>query len=281
MFVQFFHQNHFVYLMAEVYDGSNFTKQWLRNDHVQQTAAVKLHRHFILKITTKRFGGLARRYPYKHRFGRWNHWTKLVVLCILKGSGFYLVPKKHPTNFQHGWRSKNMGKPPNEWFIMENPIKMDDLGVPLFLETPISRVMMGNDFNRVLNRYFHHPFWGVYHPYIWFNTHMSLFMGFGKQPLFPMVSFKQKTGPRFRGPLSWCLLPDGFAHFIMVDFRFETASLQSLGCQLIQLLVSMCCGYVPCAYKARAKSGNYLQLRLLPCLTCFLNCMVTRNNLRV
>jgi len=32
---------------------------------------------------------------------------------------------------------KIVGNPQNGWFIMENSIKMDDLEVPLFLETPI------------------------------------------------------------------------------------------------------------------------------------------------
>ncbi len=51
--------------------------------------------------------------------------------CSMK-KGFSLIAETSDI-----WMFPKIGVPQNGWFNMANPIKMDDLGVPLFLETPI------------------------------------------------------------------------------------------------------------------------------------------------
>ena len=80
------------------------------------------------------------------RFSKMDSWLDSQTCFVPPSLLLAIVPIQHTCFFglrralkTNIWVFPKIVVPQNGWFIKEIPIKMDDLGVPLFSETPISR----------------------------------------------------------------------------------------------------------------------------------------------
>ena len=71
-----------------------------------------------------------------HRLNIWFGVDQKLKNCVLQLQNPPSPPKAKILG-EKIWVFPKIRVPQNGWFIMENPIEMDDLGVPLFLETSI------------------------------------------------------------------------------------------------------------------------------------------------
>ena len=92
-------------------------------------------------------------HPIETKIYEWLDMGFQVVLGIVKLNGFICATGSGlNSHYFHRHVSKNRGKPP-KWMvkIMENPIKIDDLGVPLlFGNTHLQKKKRGGDFKYFL-----------------------------------------------------------------------------------------------------------------------------------